>query len=237
MKYLKEYKLFESVNEKEIQAICKKYGIRNYTINKDGSIDVVGDVDLSNKDLTKFPLKFNHVSGNFDCYDNKLTSLEGSPKKIGGRFDCSDNQLTSLKGGPEYVDNDFVCYCNELTSLEGSPKSVGHFDCDENRLTSLVGAPLSVGGNFHCEKNELMDLNHLPEVSKSIYVIGNPVFSVVHDWIEKSERRWEKWEYFQDLSIIQGDRIILERLEAFYEDIGLKMDIDFDEVKKYYKIV
>jgi len=38
-------KFFES--KQEIDSICRKYGIRNYTINPDESIDVDRDVDLS----------------------------------------------------------------------------------------------------------------------------------------------------------------------------------------------
>ena len=53
---MKHIKLFESFND--IDSICKKYNITNYTINSDGSIDVDGDVNLSNRGLTKLPLKF-----------------------------------------------------------------------------------------------------------------------------------------------------------------------------------
>ena len=41
--------------DKEIHRIFEEYGIKNYTINTDGYIDVDGDVDLSNKRLTKLP--------------------------------------------------------------------------------------------------------------------------------------------------------------------------------------
>jgi len=41
------------LTDKEIHKICKEYGIENYTINNDGSIDVDGYVDLSNMELTK----------------------------------------------------------------------------------------------------------------------------------------------------------------------------------------
>ena len=57
---------------KNIDLICKKYGITNYTINQDGSIDVNGSVNLSRENLTKLPLKFNRVSGYFDCSNNQL---------------------------------------------------------------------------------------------------------------------------------------------------------------------
>ena len=114
-----------------ISSICKKYGIENYTINPDGTIDVNGNVDLSMKKLTKLPLKFNKVSGSFYCNNNQLITLEGSPREIGVHFHCSHNKLTSLEGGPKEVGRYFCCQYNQLTSLEGGPKKVcGNFYCD-----------------------------------------------------------------------------------------------------------
>ena len=98
-----------------ISLICEKYGIENYTINPDGSIDVNGDVNLCNFGLTELPLIFNRVTGYFLCDDNKLTSLKGSPRWIGGYFDCRYNRLTSLEFSPEYVGSDFWCNNNKLT--------------------------------------------------------------------------------------------------------------------------
>src|SRR5208283_1797550 len=74
------------------------YGVKNYVINDDLTIDVNGNVNLTNKNLTKFPdfIKFNHVSGYFDCYHNQLTSLKGCPSSVDNYFDCRNNQLTSL---------------------------------------------------------------------------------------------------------------------------------------------
>ena len=63
------------MTEQEIHDICNEYHIENYSINQDGSIDVNGDVYLHNMNLDKLPLKFNKVSGHFDCFYNKLTSL------------------------------------------------------------------------------------------------------------------------------------------------------------------
>ena len=88
------------MSEQEIHNICEKYRIRNYTINPDDSIDVDGDVDLLDLNLTKIPIKFNNVYGNFDCSYNNLTSLENSPKWIKGSFFCIENSLTSLEGCP-----------------------------------------------------------------------------------------------------------------------------------------
>jgi len=96
-----------------------------YTINDDGSIDVTGDVNLGNKDLTKIPFKFRNVSGDFHCYNNQLTSLEGSPNIVGGIFDCGYNNLTSLEYAPNNVGSIFRCDYNELVSLDGAPNFVG----------------------------------------------------------------------------------------------------------------
>jgi hypothetical protein len=98
-----------------ISLICKKYGIINYTVNDDGSIDVNGRVDLSFYELTELPLRFNKVTGSFNCDYNRLTSLKGCPRWIGGSFNCIGNKLTSLEFSPDYVGGHFWCKYNNLT--------------------------------------------------------------------------------------------------------------------------
>jgi len=107
--------LFESFNN--IASICKKYGIKNYTINPDGTVDVNGHVYLISEGLTKSPLKFGKVTGNFVCTYNKLITLEGGPREVGGDFNCSYNQLTSLEGSPREVTGDFNCHNNPIYSV------------------------------------------------------------------------------------------------------------------------
>ena len=98
-----------------ISLICKKYGIENYIVNDDGSIDVAGDVYLSHENLTQLPLRFNKVNGGFYCSNNQLTSLKGCPRWISGGFRCGYNQLTSLEFSPDYVGLWFSCRFNNLT--------------------------------------------------------------------------------------------------------------------------
>ena len=40
-----------------IDKICKRYNITNYTINDDGTIDVDGSVNLSQKSLNQLPFR------------------------------------------------------------------------------------------------------------------------------------------------------------------------------------
>jgi hypothetical protein len=121
MKYLR---LFENFNQTQIDYLCKKYKIKKYKINSDGSIDVDGDVNLSAKYLTKLPLKFNKVIGNFTCNHNKLTTLEGCPNYITLDFHCINNKLTSLEGCPDYIGRDFIFPGNNVTIIKDYPKEV-----------------------------------------------------------------------------------------------------------------
>ena len=147
-------KLNEISDKANIEQILNKLGVKNYTINSDMSVDVNGDVNVSYMKLTKIPVNFGYVGGNFWCNNNNLTSLEGAPREVGGNFECSQNKLTSLRGAPREVGGDFMCYKNNLTSLKGAPREVGEdFWCQRNKLTSLKGAPREVGGNFYCYEN------------------------------------------------------------------------------------
>jgi hypothetical protein len=133
MKYLKKFN--ESLED--IDSICKKYGIQNYTINGDGTVDVDGNVDIFKRNLSKLPLKFGRVTGNFYCHSNKLTTLEGCPKEVGGSFHCSDNKLTTLEGCPKEVGYNFYCHNNQITIINSELEFVkinGDFDIEYNPI-------------------------------------------------------------------------------------------------------
>ena len=204
MKYLKLFESLENIHE-----ICKRYNIKNYTINSNGSIDVEGSVNLTYRNLTKLPLKFRNVSNGFYCYNNNLTNLEGSPINVGGNFDCRYNNLTSLEGAPNSVVGIFNCSNNKLTNLEGGPTHVGFdFNCYYNNLTSLEGGPTSVGAYFSCA--------------------NNPVYEIWKLFRDKS-----KIELFNDYDIIRGTDIAIDRLNDFLITIGKK---PVESVKGYNNI-
>ena len=121
----------------------------NYNEYIGKTVKVTGDVVLSGLGLTKIPINFTEVGGNFDCAYNKLTSLEGAPKEVGGSFHCWKNQLSSLEGSPEKVGGSFDCTDNKLTSLVGAPEKVGRdLSCHDNPLKSSKGKPEYIGGGF-----------------------------------------------------------------------------------------
>ena len=128
-------KLFEQFNnEQEIHEICKKYKIKNYTINPDGSIDVEGDVAIL-LHINELPLKFNKVNGWFDCSYNELTTLEGSPVEVNGSFYCHNNELTSFEFSPKIVRGGFDCDSNNIKTFEYFPSYVKeYFNCYDNLI-------------------------------------------------------------------------------------------------------
>lgn len=147
------------MNENEIIEICKKYNINKYVIRKDMSIDVMEDVKLNNLDLTRLPLKFNEVHGDFDCSINRLVTLYGSPKVVVGKFDFSANDITSLMHSPNEVHGNFDCSFNSLSSFKHSPMLItGNLYCHSNPIKSLKGCPI-IGGNFVCYIHDKLNYN------------------------------------------------------------------------------
>jgi len=206
------------LTDKEIHEICREYGITDYTINNDWSVDIDGDVFLYNEGLTKLPIKFNHVSGNFNCSKNNLTTLEGSPQSVGGNFWCDGNELTSLYGVPKSVGGYFDCSDNNLTTLEGGPQSVGgDFYCDDNRLTTLEGAPKSVGYDFNCSLNKILTFEGSPNhLGLDFICDNNPIFNI---W--RLFQDYSKVELLNDLDPIRDGDILMDRFNTFLSMIGL----------------
>ena len=96
----------------EIKAWCEEMGIRNYTINDKGEIDVDGNIDLRYSDFKELPYKFGKVGGYFNLSGCKnLISLKNCPNSVvRGYFSCNGcHQLDSLEGCPKEVDTEFFC--------------------------------------------------------------------------------------------------------------------------------
>ena len=193
-------------SKRDIHSICKKWGIENYTINDDVSIDVDGNVnlayDLYREELTKIPLKFGNIIGDFECDRNQLITLKGSPKSVVGNFDCSGNQLTSLEYCPESVGGNFDCHSNQLTSLEGLPEIGGYINCRRNQITDFRGVSEFFEGLFYCEGNPI----------EEIYTLF-----LQENWVDDS--KCIKW--INEFDVIQGDKIVLDRLEEVFHQLGM----------------
>jgi hypothetical protein len=174
----------------EIDKICKKYKIKNYTINSDNSVDVDDNVKLRDKDLKSIPLNFNIINGYFDCGYNNLTSLKGCPVRVGSMFSCYGNKLTSLQHSPQYVENgDFSCRSNKIESLQYCTELIrGGFSCSYNKLTSLEYHP-TVYGEFYCRNNQINTFENFYYYKEDVYFDGNPIYDI--------------YELFNDMKLIE----------------------------------
>ena len=211
---MKSYKEFIRESKKDIHSICDEYGINDYTINPDGSIDVDGNVilsyDFERGELTKIPLKFAKVIGDFECDRNQLTTLKGSPTSVGGDFHCSGNKLISLEYCPESVGSHFYCQDNQLTSLEYCPEIGRDLNCRRNKITDFRGVPEFFEGYFFCEGNPIEEIYALFKDSKCI------------QWIN-------------EFDVIRGHKVIMDRLEEVFYQLG--MDVPENIKFKSYKVI
>ena len=111
----------------DIESWCDEMGIKNYTINSKGEIDVDGNVWLYKKnDFKELPYKFGTVTGYFDIGENKkLTSLKNCPDEVRGSVGCRNcPQLDSLEWCPEEVGKNFYCFGCKREFTEKEVKSL-----------------------------------------------------------------------------------------------------------------
>lgn len=205
---IKPFSIFKSKNN--IESICREFGINNYSINEDGSIDA-DCVFINSRGLKKLPLKFRNIEGSFQCQHNHLTSLEGCPETVGGNFACNNNHLFYLKYSPKKVG--------------------GFFNCQENELMSLEGCPQSITGGFHFERNNISSFEGFPETVDFFFCHMNPVSEIYElnpckDFIEM----------INEYKVIRGNKIVETRLRQALEDSGLE-NVPEEFKFKNYKLV
>ncbi len=192
MKYLKSYKIFESIII-DLENELGKYGISEFIVNENGTLDIQGSVSMHHFKFNEIPFNFNKITGSFNINGNNLILLKHCPKYIGSWFNCSKNKLTSLEYGPEYVGDTYICSHNKLITLNGCVQEIhngkyiaantsfGGFDCSYNQLTSLEFCPMEVNGDFDCSYNQLVELDRSPFVRGNLWCYGmfktKPIFN------------------------------------------------------------
>jgi hypothetical protein len=206
---------------REIKNICRQYGIKKYTINDDGSIDVDGSVDLTRWEMNEFPLTFNKVTKGFYASHIGLKTLKGGPKWVGKDYDCGCNRLTTLKGSPEYVGKNFNC-----DSQEG-PEG----------LTSLEFGPTEVGGDYNFDGNDIYNFDFLENVKVGgIYdVHWCPIWFIFYNNTTFFELTPYMVSWFIKAKVFNGKKVNLKRLKYISEMFDIKVDIN--SVEKYYEII
>lgn len=207
MKHLEVYEGFINrwMTKYNIKSTCRKYSIRNYTINDDMTIDVEGNVVFTDYIGEYLPLYFRNISGDFSLYSTYfLKSLKGFPEYVGGSVDLigSLKNVTSLKGLPKVVKNTLNISSNGLTSLEGITTEY----CDD----------------FYMSGNKIKTFENFPKEIGYLYCNDNPIkelWELIYKDCPYNEINY-RIELFNDYDIIRpGDKIVLDRLNEFLRDI------------------
>lgn len=159
------------IDFKEIKKLCKKFGLKDFTILENGSVDVNGDVlfdsNIKGMKFEKLPIKFNIVNGDFSLFRYTLENLEGLPTHVGGDFYLYDTKIKTknLVGCPIEVLGDFRLTNMELTSLEGSPEFVGiDYQIQGVSVPNFKGISQRIGRNYLIQNcRSLKNLEGLPD--------------------------------------------------------------------------
>ena len=77
--------------------------------HNDGSVSISGDVIIpmgypSPDKISHIPIKFRHVTGDFNCSDNLLTSMDNAPDTINGWLGCTGNPFIPTRELFAYFD-------------------------------------------------------------------------------------------------------------------------------------
>lgn len=194
-----------------IEEVLNKYNIKNYTINKDGSVNLTSDVSFFNKDIDKIPFNIKSSTGIIDFSYNNLTSLEGCPEVAHSIF-FSRNKIKEI---------DCVPMESKLLSLSN------------NEIEELNFPEGFNSGEIILRHNKIYDLKGIPSsFNGKIFLQYNPI-----DALFKSKDGSDV-NTFNSLNIIKGKKVNLKRLKYFYNIIGSdEIELDLEEIKKYYEIV
>ena len=140
------------IDEEAADWLWKKrenHTIGTHFIQRDGTIDVDGNVVIFKHECTQLPVQFGKVSKGFDCSGSGLTTLKGAPRFVGEDFRCSNLPITSFEGAPLVVNGDFTCSEVNVSSLTGIGKNYAKHiggDFTSNRaFTHMLGLVLVDG--------------------------------------------------------------------------------------------
>jgi len=247
MKYIKNYRIFESIDDQffktyeETKNWLHDVYVKNYTINKDLTVDVDDEVSLTFNNLEFIPVQFGVVVRNFDCSNNNLRNLKGSPFKT-RYFNCNNNKLTSLEGSPTEIDGLFDCSYNNLKKLDCGPIKIsgryGGISCSNNKIESLEGCPKVK--RLYFDNNNLLNLKGLPIDIEEFFFHNNPISYILH--LVDPNKYIKFVEYLNEYDVIVKNTIYLDKLkDALYmideQDEFPYNELYFGKIPSIYSIV
>lgn len=198
-----------------IHELCGQNGIKNYSINSDGSVDVHGDVNLRGDDLEWLPIPFNIVHGSFDISNNRIYEFHNFPKEIKSDLLAMQNMFESFSGFETKVGGSIIFSNNRIRSVKGLPNEIyGALDLSENNIVFMDGIPNIIHGYLDMNGNNIQNLKPFPvQIEGSINVSYNPFTT-----LKGLPKKHDHGVYFNGTSIVS-----LDHLPQLPSDFGLEL--------------
>lgn len=205
MRYLKKYNEMRTEEQhvshnSDINDFCEVQNGWNYKINVDGTVDVDGDVNLSGEDLTELPVKFNKVTGCFNCALNNLTSFKGFPKYVGDFLSVQNNKITSLEYLPEHT--------GRLITLEGNllkdVSSIKHLFADPNKIVWI-------------------DDNPIDELLQQMVLLGCSQYKSYFNEL-RHDVQFDVIDRLDEFDVIKKDKIDMISMNSMFDYYGVKFN-------------
>lgn len=182
---------------KNFKSASKKKLKRNLdgTFDYDGSLYFNGEIKKDLDKLTRIEVKFNYVSGVFDCSNNKLVTLENTPRRVGVRLSCYSNNLITLKHAPNpedigghpnidygsnIISKHFQCYDNLLTMEDSRYKISGKNPVFSKSSKELEDDNVKIAENFI---TKLQKSNRTKNIESKIYRSLKKYNPIVYEFV------------------------------------------------------
>ena len=109
-----------------IEMWLQTWNIKNYTINKDLTIDVNDTVNMVYQQIEKLPyyIQFGIIKGSFFCNNCGLITFKGMPHTIKGILGCAGNKIKTLKYMPKEIERSLFIDRNPIKFTENEIRSL-----------------------------------------------------------------------------------------------------------------
>lgn len=234
------------LKERSITKFLEENRVLRYTINDDLSVDVDGDVDISNNPISYYhndksyntiPCKFNNISGYFDCSHNQLSSFENFPNSVGSDLRADHNSFTSLDGFKTSVGDRLDITHNlieSVTNLNGM--NLDNVDLSSNPIKHISSEVINMS-NFEdistFDNTPIYDLLNFFRQMR----IGTNIR--LQEGIDMEWRAEEKLmtlilERFNEFEVFKDNEVDLHSLNSLYD--FYELDFNADKINILFKL-
>lgn len=210
-------------NKQDIAKWLRNYGVDNYTVNDDLTVDVNGNVNLERAFMGQSKEEWLEELEDYNNHTDPEAQIDfelcddGSYEGNGSHhvYEEKTDEVYELPVRFGTVKGSFSIAYNELRTLKGCPHTVeGGFDCDSNDLQSLTGAPRQVGNIFFCKHNPLIEVGDIDtQITQGFFVGPDQIADLLNVKSEEPEKTiLDKQTFNQAINSLKEKRLLEQAL-------------------------